>query len=218
MFRVDLHVHTNYSFDCTSSTSNIVKRIIEKNIDCIAITDHGTIEGALALREMAPFQVIVGQEIKTLQGDLIGLFLSEKVPPGLHAIKAAEWVRRQNGIVMVPHPFDRIRGSALNSAAISDVLPVTDIIEGFNARNVFPGADRMATQLAKSMNIPVAAVSDAHTVFELGSTYTEIPKLSCDPKEFLEAIKEGSLIEKRSNPLVHWITTYNRLVKQFSRS
>lgn len=252
MFRVDLHVHTNYSFDSTTSLSNIVKRAVDKNLDCIAITDHGTIEGALSLREMAPFQVIVGQEIKTTQGDLVGLFLSKQVPSGLQPIEAVECVRRQNGIVMLPHPFDRIRGSALTSQGFSDVLLMDDLddatlvrnrirvtdmpqkretpnhisglrlggfdlIEGFNARNVFRSSDRMAKVFAGSSTIPIVAVSDAHTVSELGNTYTQIPKLSNDPKEFLEAIRQGFLVEKRSNPLVHCVTTYNRLVKQFLR-
>ena len=217
MFRVDLHVHTNYSLDSTTSLSNIVKRAVDKNVDCIAITDHGTIEGALYLREMAPFQVIVGQEIKTTQGDLIGLFLSKQVPSGLHPVEAVKCVRRQNGIVMLPHPFDRIRGSALTPEAISDVLHMADLIEGFNARNVFRSSDRMAKELAVSSSIPIVAVSDAHTVSELGNTYTQIPKLSNDPKKFLESIRQGFLVEKRSNPLVHCVTTYNRLVKQFLR-
>ena len=215
MFRVDLHVHTKYSPDSTTSLSNILKRAINKNLDCIAITDHGTIEGALFLKDMAPFQVIVGQEIKTTQGDIIGLFLSKGIPSGLGVIEAAECVKRQGGLVVLPHPFDKIRGSALSSEAIADVLPMTDIIEGFNARNVFRGSDRMAVELANSNNIPIVAVSDAHSLPELGSTYIQVPKLSNDPKEFLRVIKQGFLVEKRSNPLVHFITTYNSLLKQF---
>ncbi len=210
MLKVDLHVHTEFSFDCATPLEKLIQRCLKQNIGCLAVTDHNTIHGAVKVKELAPFKVIVGEEIKTREGDLIGLFLEEEVPPGLSAAETAKLIKDQGGLVSLPHPFDRFRGSAMSEMGIAEVLPMTDVIEAFNARNTLPGADRRAGELADTRRIALCAVSDAHSLREIGKTYTLVPDFSYGPQDFLAALRQGNLIKNRSSPLVHLISTYTK--------
>ena len=217
MLKADLHVHTEFSFDCATPLMKLIQRCLKQNIGCLAVTDHNTIQGALKLKEQAPFKVIVGEEIKTREGDLVGLFLQEEVPPGLSAAETAKLVKEQGGLVSLPHPFDRFRGSAISEKGIAEVLPMTDVIEAFNARNTLPSADRRAGELAGTHQIALCAVSDAHSLGEIGKAYTLVPDFSYSPRAFLEALRQGNLIKKRSSPLVHLISTYVKNKKRILR-
>ena len=107
---LDLHSHTYYSPDGITSPQRFVAACQRKGITCVAVTDHNTIRGALAVKEMAPFLVIVGAEIRSREGEIIGLFLSDEVPPDLSAQETIERIRAQDGLVSLPHPLDRFRG------------------------------------------------------------------------------------------------------------
>lgn len=217
MLKADLHVHTEFSFDCATSLEKLIQRCLKQNIGCLAVTDHNTIQGAVKVKEMAPFKVIVGEEIKTKEGDLIGLFLQEEVPPGLSALETAKLIKEQGGLVSLPHPFDRFRGSVMSEKGMAELLPMTDVIEAFNARNTLPDADRKAGELASTHRIALCAVSDAHSPGEIGKAYTLVPDFSYGPQEFLEALRQGTLIRRRSSPLVHLISTYAKHKKRMLR-
>ena len=217
MLKVDLHVHTEFSFDCATPLEKLIQRCLKQNIGCLAVTDHNTIQGAVKVKEMAPFKVIVGEEIKTMEGDLIGLFLQEEVPPGLSALETAKLIKEQGGLVSLPHPFDRFRGSVMSEKGIAELLPMTDVIEAFNARNTLPDADRKARELADTHRIALCAVSDAHSLGEIGKAYTLVPDFSDGPQEFMEALRQGNLIKRRSSPLVHLISTYVKNKKRVLR-
>ena len=217
MLKADLHVHTEFSFDCTTPLEKLIQRCLKQNIGCLAVTDHNTIQGAVKVKEMAPFKVIVGEEIKTREGDLIGLFLQEEVPPGLSVVETAKLVKEQGGLVSLPHPFDRFRGSAMSEKGMAELLPLTDVIEAFNARNTLPSADRKAGELASTHGVALCAVSDAHSLGEIGKAYSLVPDFNYGPRDFLEALRQGNLIKRRSNPLVHLISTYAKHKKRMLR-
>ncbi len=217
MLKADLHVHTEFSFDCATPLEKLIQRCLKQDIGCLAVTDHNTIQGAVKVKEMAPFKVIVGEEIKTKDGDLIGLFLQKEVPPGLSALETAKLVKDQGGLVSLPHPFDRFRGSVMSEKGIADLLPMTDVIEAFNARNTLPSADRRAGELAAAHGIAICAVSDAHSLGEIGKAYTLVPDFSYGSQDFLEALRQGTLVRRRSSPLVHLISTYVKHKKRMLR-
>src|SRR5690606_8869432 len=108
-------------------------------LDIIAVTDHHTVQGALAVREVAPFPVIIGAELRTADGEIIGLFLEKDIPRGLSAKESVKRIKDQGGIVQVPHPFDRFRRKHISYNALVEILPDVDIIEAFNARTTLKG-------------------------------------------------------------------------------
>lgn len=214
MLRADLHIHTRFSHDCTTPLEKLVERCLEFGINCIGVADHNTTQGALALRAMAPFIVIVGEEIKTADGDIIGLFLNEEVPPGLTAFATAQRIRAQGALVSIPHPFDRFRSSVIRPEALEDILPLADMVEGFNARNTLAWSDRKAIALAQAHSLAVCAVSDAHTAQEVGRTYVEMPEFDGTPQGFLDSLRLGTLVTHRSSPLVHMATSYQKVKRR----
>lgn len=215
MLRTDLHLHTRYSFDCGTDPKKLVARCVRRGLNCVAVTDHNTIRGAIAVRELAPFHVIVGEEISTTGGDIIGLFLEQEVPAGLEPMEAAQRVKEQGGLVSIPHPFDRVRGSAVSAQALADLLPLADIVEAFNARNILAGSDRQAMALAQTAGKAPISVSDAHTLGELGRTYVEMMEFDGTARGFMASLRHGSLVTHRSSALVHLATTYYKLRRRF---
>src|SRR6478752_6217145 len=124
----DLHTHSRGRFDSLADPASMMKAAVSRGLTHLAITDHDRIDVALDAREHAPdgLTLIVGEEIKTLEGDLIGLFLERVVPPGLPATEAIAAVREQGGLVGIPHPFDSHRGSLLRDAAMTALVPLVD--------------------------------------------------------------------------------------------
>ena len=133
-WKADLHVHTRYSKDCLTRLPDLVAACARKGLDKVAITDHNTIAGALAARELAPELIIVGQEIDTTQGELIAYFLREEVPKGLTPQEAIASLREQGAVIGVSHPFESLRGSALAHGALLEAIDQVDALEVFNAR------------------------------------------------------------------------------------
>lgn len=211
MLKVELHVHTRFSSDCATPVANLVARCQEVGTNCVAITDHNTIEGALAVREIAPFPVIIGEEIKSSGGEIIGLFLTKKIDAGLSPMETVYRIKSQGGLVAIPHPFDRMRRSVITPAALKELLPHTDIIEAFNARNTFRTANTLASALAREKGLLTSAVSDAHTLIELGRTYVEMPEFDGSPDQFKESLQQGKLVQRGITPLIHFATTFVKL-------
>ena len=170
--RVDLHTHTVYSSDSELALEDAVEGWQREGIDCVAVTDHNTIAGGLALREWAPLRVIVGSEVRTSEGEIIGLFLHEEIARGLTPEQTIRHIRDQNGLVMIPHPFDRFRRSRLTEEALMRILPQVDIMEVFNARTAFERDNRRADLLASEHGLIPVAGSDSHTAQELGHVPT----------------------------------------------
>ena len=214
MLRVDLHMHTHFSHDSAAPSKSIVDRCLKTGLSCIAVTDHNTIAGALEVRGMAPFPVIIGEEIKSSAGDIIGLFLKDEVPKGLSPMDTVQAIKSQGGLVMVPHPFDRFRPSAIKYGALKEILPNVDIIEAFNAHDLLMRDNDRAAAFGKEHHLVAASVSDSHTPLELGRTYMEVPEFDGMPEGFMEALSKATMVSKRTHHILRLATVYVKLKRK----
>ena len=215
VLKVDIHLHTHFSHDSGAPPSSIVARCVRTGLNCIAVTDHNTIRGALEVQSIAPFPVIIGEEIKSSQGDIIGLFLKEEVPKGLSPLDTVEAIKAQRGLVMVPHPFDRLRPSAINYGALQQILPYVDIMEAFNAHDLLMRDNERAAAFTREHHLVAAAVSDSHTPLELGRTYMEIPDFDGSPEGFKDALTHARLVARRANQILRLTTVYVKFKRLF---
>ncbi|MBA7476850.1 hypothetical protein ES707_12246 [subsurface metagenome] len=210
MLKADLHIHTEYSSDCNTPLEKIINRCLELGINCIAIADHGTAEGALKMQEIAPFPVIVAEEILTPHGEIMGMFLKETIPSGLSIEQTISQIRAQSGLVCVPHPFDIFRPSALDSGIIEKIVDKIDIIEAFNSRAPLPQSSTKAQIFADKYGIAKSAGSDAHTIGEIGNAYIEMPEFN-SRDDFLNALAKGKVFGHRTTPLIHFVSGWAKL-------
>ena len=215
--KADLHVHTCYSHDSTASLQSIVNRCIQTGIHCLAVTDHNTAEGALLLKDHAPLHIIVGEEVKSTEGDIIGLFLKETIPKDLTPGQTVQAIKAQGGLVMVPHPFDRVRPSALGLEAFESIAHQVDIVETFNARNLFSADNAQADEIARKLHMVRAAASDGHTSGELGRTYNLIPSFMDTPQDFLQGLSQAQLVTKPTRMFHRMAPTIAKARKFLSR-
>jgi predicted metal-dependent phosphoesterase TrpH len=216
LLKADLHIHTRYSMDCQSPLDKIIARCQELGINCVAIADHGTAEGGLEMQKIAPFKVIVAEEILTTEGEIMGMFLKETIPSGITPREAIKRIREQDGLVNVQHPFETIRGSALKDKAIDEIVDEIDLMEVMNSRSPFPMSANRARAYAERHDIPGGAGSDAHTINEIGNAYIEMPDFNTK-EEFIEAIKQGKIYGKRSGIAVHIFSVYAKVRGKLSR-
>jgi len=168
---IDLHCHTSASFDSLARPEAVMRAAVARGLTHLAITDHDRVEAALRARDSAPdgLTVIVGEEVKTADGDLVAIFIERLVPPGLPALETIAAIREQGGLVGVPHPFDRFRGYGRKSGAdLADIAAQVDWIEAYNARVVGGAANDRAAEFAAEHGLPGICASDSHTVLEVG--------------------------------------------------
>lgn len=192
--RVDLHTHTMWSGDSTTTPDEFAAAVVASDIDVVCITDHNTIDGALELRDRLDCRVIIGEELRTAAGEIIGLFLDERVPMGVGPVDAARAIRDQGGIVYIPHPFDPMRRN-LNEAALYELAQadLIDAVEVLNAKTSLPSLNRRALAFAAEFGIVGGAGSDGHVPDALGAAYVEMPDFD-GPMEFLAALAVGTVI------------------------
>jgi predicted metal-dependent phosphoesterase TrpH len=213
---IDLHCHTSASFDCLARPRDVVRAAAARGLTHLIVTDHDRIDGALAAREAAPadLTVIVGEEVHTADGDLIAAYLERAVAPGMSAAETVAAVREQGGLVGIPHPFDRMRGSLLMDARMSTLVALVDWVEVHNARLVGGGNDRAAA-FAKEHGLAGVAVSDAHSVLEVGVAYTALDGDPSTPAGLLSALASAEIVPGRASYVVRLWTpvakTVNRL-------
>ena len=212
MLKADLHVHSNYSYDCLNRPEDIIRRCLDTGINCIAVADHGTAEGALKIQQMAPFQVIIAEEIMTPHGEVMGMFLKESVPNKIPFAEAISRIREQDGLVCVPHPFDKPNRHGLGRKNLEQFIDDIDIIEVFNARSPLPWFSKTSLAAADKYKKAKSAGSDAHTVNEIGSTYIEMPEF-CNKNDFLTALARGKIHGRITNPFVLLGSSWARIRK-----
>ena len=197
---LDLHCHTSASFDSLASPESVVRAAAKRGLTHLAITDHDRIEGALRARDAAPegLVVIVGEEIRTADGDLVALFLECPVAPHRPARETIEDVRAQGGLVGIPHPFDRHRGSMLKDPRLEALAELVDWVEAHNARVVGRGGNERAAAFAREMGLPGVAASDAHSVVEVGVAYNVLEGDPSTPAGLLAALPSAQLVTGRA--------------------
>ncbi len=195
MVRIDLHLHTSASFDCSVEPRQILRRCRALGLGPVAITDHDTIDGARELAELHSWPVVIGQEITTTEGELIGLFLRERIPLGLTARKAALRIKDQGGLVYLQHPYDALRRHA-QEEAIEAIADLIDIVEVFNGRSD-EEANCRAEDLCQILRAAPGAGSDAHTLAELGSVYTELEDFR-SARELSQRLHESRIVRRPS--------------------
>lgn len=214
MLKADLHIHTEYSMDCTTPLEKIINRCLELGINCIAIADHGTIEGALKIQRLAPFTIIVAEEISTPHGEIMGMFLKETIPSGLSIEQTISQIRAQGALVCVPHAFDMFRPSALGGKMAEKIVEHIDVMEVFNSRSPLLRSSAKALAFAQKYGIVKSAGSDAHTPDAIGNAYVEMAEFN-GKDDFLQALAKGKIYGHRTNPVTHFSSVWARLKTQF---
>lgn len=200
--------------DCVTPLDKLIARCLKLGINCVAIADHGTIEGALKLKGLAPFTVIVAEEILTPDGEIMGMFLEETIPSGISVSEAISRIRDQKGLVCIPHPFDRFRSSALKGNTLESIANQIDIIEVFNSRTLPFQSQKKASSFAEKYRLNKSAGSDAHTLPEIGNSYIEMPEFT-NRDDFLKALSQGKIHGRKTNPLAHFVSLKNTIIKRF---
>jgi predicted metal-dependent phosphoesterase TrpH len=198
---VDLHMHTDHSHDCETPVEVLLAAAREAGLGAIAVTDHNEISGALEAREKAKaagVKVIVGEEVKTAeQGEVIGLFIEEKIPRGLTMAETVAEIKRQGGLVYVPHPFDRMH-SVPDYEHLLGILDDVDAIEVFNPRVAIGAFNEEAVRFAAKYRIVAGAGSDSHVAQGLGSVRIRMHDFD-GPVEFLQSLSDAEITTKPSS-------------------
>ena len=216
MLKADLHIHTEYSMDCSMPLEKIIGRCLEIGIDCIAIADHGTTEGALKMQNLAPFKVIVAEEILTPHGEIMGMFLEETIPSGLSIEQTISQIKAQGALVNIPHPFDSLRGLRLDGLELEALADQIDTMEVFNAREPFRNPTIKAQDFTQKHDLPGTVGSDAHTIGEIGNAHIKMPEFNSQD-EFLQALRTGKVAGHRTNPLIHVVTAWEKLKNRLNK-
>ena len=213
--RIDLHCHTHVSGDSVTPIEAIPARCRKVKIAVQSITDHWEVWGAQRLKAQVEgragrdddgLTIIVGEEIKTDEGELIGLFLQERVEPGLSPEETVRQIKAQGGLVLLPHGFDPLKFVRLRPAARERIADSIDIVETFNAHVSGPRWNRAAAEWAAAHGKPMSAGSDAHTLDTIGRAWVETPARPIEgPQDLLEALRQGTPRGRWTHPLLDQI-------------
>lgn len=200
-----LHVHTLYSPCAETKLEQIGDYCRRRGVNMLGVTDHDTTAGALALKKVIGkgVKIIVGEEIKTRQGEIVGLFLNKEIQPNLDALDTVKQIKDQGGVVYIPHPFDPFKINRLKKSTLMEVLDYVDIIEVFNAKVVFPAFYVVASNFAKRHGKLGAAGSDAHYLTAIDSCLNQIEPFNT-PEEFLKNFQDVNLMIGRTFPFRAW--------------
>ncbi len=192
--RVDLHSHTMWSGDSTTTPDELEEGIQAAGIDVLCITDHNALKGAEELCDRLPCRVVLGEEVKTYVGEIIGLFLTERIPGGLQPIEVCERIRGQGGLVYIPHPFDPMR-NCLHEPVLVDLVErgLVDAIEAWNGKTSLYHLNEKAATFAAERGLAAGAGSDAHVGDAIGAAYVEMPDFT-DPASFLRSLAAGRVV------------------------
>jgi len=217
---LELHCHSSASFDSLAPPARLVAKARRIGLTHLAITDHERIDGALRARDLAgdDLRIIVGEEVKSADGDLIGLFLERPVPPGLSAAETAAAIHDQGGIVGLPHPFDGFRHSGGSRAGggeerLNELASHIDYVEIHNAR-AMGSANPRAAAFANRHGLPGVAASDAHSVMELGVAQTVVEGPVDEATQLLGALAGATLLTGRASYLVRGWTPVAKVLQR----
>jgi predicted metal-dependent phosphoesterase TrpH len=211
---IELHCHTHASKDSLMQPAAMIQVCRQRGIGKLAITDHNSLAGALAVQALAPDLTIVGEEIMTTQGELLAYFVKEEVPRGLSPAETIARLRAQGAVIGIAHPFDRLRSGAWREADLAAVVPLVDAIEVFNARCIFAADNARALAYAKAHGKLGLVGSDAHSYMELGKAALKADDLPGTPAALLAALAGGERVTHLSSPFIHLTSTYAKYSKK----
>lgn len=195
MPKVDFHTHSTASPDGGISATQYKKLLSSGRLDAVAVTDHNRIDFAQALQQELGDQVIIGEEIMTSEGEIVGLFLKEVVPPKLSALETVKAIKKQGGLVYIPHPFETIR-KGLQASDLEAIKDYIDVIEVYNGRAMLQNRTAKTMEWTQKHGVLGAASSDAHGVKGVGYTYTVLEALPT-AQNLLKNLKLAQLIAAR---------------------
>lgn len=207
LMKLDLHCHSEASADCVTPIAQMAARCSARDIRVQAITDHNEIWGALKLRELVaaeqlPLTIIIGEEVSTSEGEIIGLFLQEKIEAGLSPEETVARICDEGGLVLLPHGFDPLKRFRLSDAARARVASSIHIVETFNARISRPTWNRVAVSWAEDQGKLMSAGSDSHTLADIGEAWVEVPEQPITtPEELLRALQGGVPVGEWTHPV-----------------
>lgn len=216
MYKVDLHTHSAASPDGSLELADYRRMLAGRTLDYIAITDHNTIDFAVAAQTALGQQIIIGEEVTTTEGEVIGLFLREAVPAGLSLAETVSRIHTQGGLVYVPHPFETVR-SGVQLAALDRITKAVDIIEVYNGRAIFQNRSARAGAWAADRHIASAAGSDAHGLHGWGNTYSTIDHIP-DARTLPRALQTARHQRGTVGLLGALYPKYNRLRKALAHA
>lgn len=214
MIRIDLHVHTRYSFDSSIEPEGLRRVCRERGLAGVAVTDHDSLRGGLTFAgELEDLLVIPGEEIRSREGEIIGLFLSDEIPPGLTAPETMRLIHEQGGLVIIPHPFDYVKLKRMTASRLAELREEIDAIEVINGKPRYWGANRRAKAFAARWDLHGTAGSDAHSLAHVGLVYTEMEAFD-DAVGFLESLASATLKGSRYSP---WASQIERWKSRLRR-
>jgi len=213
LLTLDLHLHTEGSWDCLSDPEAVLEAAVAKGYGRLAITDHNRLHVALRMAEKYPDRVIAGEEVKTGEGiDVIGLYLTEEIPRGTPAEETIERIRAQGGIPYLPHPYAAGKGGG--GAHAERLGALCDVVEVFNARLHSASMNDQARALADRLGKLRSAGSDAHTVGEIGNAFVRVPHHPNRPEALLRALESAAIGGVEAPRTVHLASTWAKLRKK----
>jgi len=204
---VELHCHTYHSSDSLMLPHQILQACRRRGIDRVAITDHNTIAGAHETAAMDPERVIIGEEILTTEGEILGYFIKEEIPEGLPPMEVVDRLKAQGAVISISHPFDLTRGCRWSIETLESLFPHLDALEVLNARCWTDQPNKTAHELAQSAGLYGTAGSDAHAPVEVGRAYLRVPAFQ-DADSFRESLDQAQIMGRRSIPWVHLYSRY----------
>lgn len=215
MIRIDLHTHSEASPDGGITPEQYAKLLESETLDVIAITDHDRIDFALGMQKaLGSEYIIVGQEITTSDGEIIGLYLSSKIEPGMSADETVDAVHAQNGLVYIPHPFEKVR-KGLQAETLQNIMHKVDIIETINGRALTKKHNAQSYTWATKHQVVACASSDAHGVKGIGKTYTMIQNRPTR-NTLLSELQNATLAHSRPPLRSYFYPKINRLRQKFA--
>jgi predicted metal-dependent phosphoesterase TrpH len=212
----DFHIHTRYSRDSILSEEKFIRRAVERGLTHVAVTNHNNVEGAVAVREHVEkmgladeMTVILGEEVSSADGEIVGLFLTTTVPRGLTADETADAIHAQGGLVSIPHPFDPFRSSHIQHEPLLRLADAgkIDMVEVFNSRVTLQRHNVEAAEFAARYGIPGIAASDSHSSYEIAMSFNALPLFS-SADELRACLPENEWHGNRSTVLIHLTTRY----------
>ena len=212
----DFHIHTRFSRDSILTEEKFIAKAIERGLTHVVVTNHNNVEGAIAVRDKVAdlgltdkLTVILGEEVSTSDGEVVGVFLTKTIPRGLSANETADEIHRQGGLVSIPHPFDPFRGSHIKEGPLRNLAEVgkIDMVEVFNCRITLQRHNEEAAEFAARYGIPGIAASDSHSSFEVAMACNVMPAF--DTADELKAVLgQNEWHASRSSVLVHMTTRW----------